>query len=132
MAVEVKKRTVKKRQSQLIVKRGDVFWADLAQTIGSEQSGIRPVVVIQNDVGNKYSPTVIIACITSNIQKAHLPTHVEVGRKHGLEKKSVILGEQIRTIDKKRLLDRITHFDAETMAKVDKAMLVSLGIGVDL
>ena len=104
------------------VKRGDIFYADLSPVIGSEQGGIRPVLVIQNDVGNKYSPTIIVAAITSQINKAKLPTHIEIsGKIHGLSKDSVILLEQIRTIDKRRLKDKIGHvntglYDSITIA----------------
>jgi len=113
----------------LIVKRGDVFYADLSPVVGSEQGGVRPVLVIQNDIGNRFSPTVIIAAITAQIQKAKLPTHVEIDAKtHGMEKDSVILLEQIRTIDKQRLTDKITHLDEETMRKVDEALQISLGL----
>jgi len=113
----------------LIVKRGDVFFADLSPVVGSEQGGVRPVLVIQNDIGNRFSPTVIVAAITAQIQKAKLPTHVEIeAKKHGLEKDSVILLEQIRTIDKQRLTDKITHLDEETMRKVDEALQISLGL----
>jgi mRNA interferase MazF len=113
----------------LIVKRGDVFYADLSPVVGSEQGGVRPVLVIQNDIGNRFSPTVIIAAITAQIQKAKLPTHVEIEAKiHGMERDSVILMEQIRTIDKQRLTDKITHLDDETMRKVDEALQISVGL----
>lgn len=111
------------------VKRGDVYYADLSPVVGSEQGGIRPVLVIQNDVGNKYSPTVIVAAITSQIQKAKLPTHVEVeAEKYGLEKDSVILLEQIRTIDKQRLNEKVAHIGEEKMLKINEALLISLGL----
>lgn len=98
--------------------------------MGSEQGGVRPVLIIQNDIGNRFSPTVIVAAITAQIQKAKLPTHVEVkADKHGLEKDSVILLEQIRTLDKQRLTDRITQLDDEMMSKIDRALEISLGIG---
>lgn len=113
----------------MIVKRGDVFYADLSPVVGSEQGGVRPVLVIQNDIGNRFSPTVIIAAITAQIQKAKLPTHVEIDAKtHGMEKDSVILLEQIRTIDKQRLTDKITHLDEEAMRKVDEALQISVGL----
>jgi mRNA interferase MazF len=113
----------------LIVKRGDVFYADLSPVVGSEQGGVRPVLIIQNDIGNRFSPTVIIAAITAQIQKAKLPTHVEIEAKtHGMERDSVILLEQIRTIDKQRLTDKITHLDEETMRKVDEALQISVGL----
>lgn len=113
----------------LEVKRGYIFFADLSPVIGSEQGGVRPVLVIQNNVGNKYSPTVIIAAITSQIDKAKLPTHVEVeAKEYGLEKDSVILLEQIRTIDKHRLRDKITELDEKLMQKVNQALKISLGL----
>jgi len=113
----------------LIVKRGDVFFADLSPVVGSEQGGVRPVLVIQNDIGNRFSPTVIVAAITAQIQKAKLPTHVEMdAEKHGFDRDSVVLLEQIRTIDKQRLTDKITHLDDETMRKVDDALLISVGL----
>ncbi len=111
----------------MIVKRGDVFYADLRPVIGSEQGGIRPVLVIQNDMGNKHSPTVICAAITSKMNKAKLPTHVELdSSKYEMVKDSVILLEQLRTIDKKRLKDKVCHLDAEILSKVDRALLISL------
>ena len=114
------------------VKRGDVFYADLNPVVGSEQGGIRPVLIIQNDIGNKYSPTVIIAAITSKIDKAKLPTHVKIeANLDEINRDSIILLEQIRTIDKKRLHQKITHLDEETMEKVDKALAISLGL-IDL
>jgi mRNA interferase MazF len=113
----------------LIVKRGDVFFADLSPVVGSEQGGVRPVLIIQNDIGNRFSPTVIVAAITAQIQKAKLPTHVEIDAKnHGFDRDSVILLEQIRTIDKQRLTDKITHLDEETMQKVDEALQISVGL----
>jgi len=111
------------------VKRGDVFYADLSPVVGSEQGGVRPVLVVQNDIGNKYSPTVIVSAITSQIDKGKLPTHVELlAEEHGLERNSVILLEQIRTIDKGRLKEKIAHLDHETMQKVDEALEISLGL----
>ena len=113
----------------MIVKRGDVFFADLSPVIGSEQGGTRPVLIIQNDIGNRFSPTVIIAAITAQIQKAKLPTHVEIdAKKYGFERDSVILLEQLRTIDKSRLTDRITQLDAKLMHDVDIALGISLGL----
>ena len=113
----------------MIVKRGDVFFADLSPVIGSEQGGIRPVLIIQNDIGNRFSPTVIVAAITAQIQKAKLPTHVELDADvHGFDRDSVVLLEQIRTIDKQRLTDKITHLDDDTMRKVDDALLISTGL----
>ena len=111
----------------MIVKRGDVFYADLRPVIGSEQGGIRPVLIIQNDMGNKHSPTVICAAITSKMNKAKLPTHVELdSSKYEMVKDSVILLEQLRTSDKKRLKDKVGHLDAEILNKVDRALLISL------
>jgi len=111
------------------VKRGFIFYADLSPVVGSEQGGFRPVLIIQNNVGNKYSPTVIVAAITSHIEKAKLPTHVELSAtEHGLEKDSVVLLEQIRTIDKQRLQQKITEIDEQVMAKVNEALRISLGL----
>lgn len=113
----------------LMVKRGDIFYADLSPVVGSEQGGIRPVIVVQNDVGNKYSPTVIVAAITSKINKAKMPTHIEIeGEKHGLTKDSVILAEQIRTIDKRRLKEKIGRLDDHHTELVDYALKVSFGL----
>lgn len=113
----------------MIIKRGDVFYADLSPVVGSEQGGVRPVLVIQNDIGNRFSPTVIIAAITAQIQKAKLPTHVEIEAKtHGMERDSVILLEQIRTIDKQRLTDKITHLEEDTMRKVNEGLQISIGL----
>ena len=109
------------------MKRGDVFYADLRPVIGSEQGGIRPVLIIQNDVGNRHSPTVICAAITSKMNKAKLPTHIELSAdRYDMDKDSVILLEQLRTIDKKRLKDKICHLDYEIMKKVNEALLISL------
>ncbi|GKW46178.1 type II toxin-antitoxin system PemK/MazF family toxin [Planococcus sp. NCCP-2050] len=113
----------------MIVKRGDVFFAELSPVVGSEQGGTRPVLVIQNDIGNRFSPTVIIAAITAQIQKAKLPTHVEINaKKYGFERDSVILLEQLRTIDKSRLTDKITQLDEILMEKVDEALEISVGL----
>jgi len=113
----------------LQIKRGDIYYADLSPVIGSEQGGIRPVVIVQNDVGNKYSPTVIAAAITSKINKAKLPTHIEIDAEtFGLPKDSVVLAEQIRTIDKKRLRERIGHLDSDYMYKVSDALSISFGL----
>lgn len=113
----------------MIVKRGGVYFADLSPVVGSEQGGVRPVLVIQNDIGNRFSPTVIVAAITAQIQKAKLPTHVEIdAKKYGFERDSVILLEQIRTIDKQRLTDKITHLDEVMMIRVDEALQISLGL----
>lgn len=111
----------------MVVKRGDIYYADLRPVVGSEQGGVRPVLIIQNDMGNRYSPTVICAAITSKMNKAKLPTHVELdSSKYDIMKDSVILLEQLRTIDKKRLKDKICHLDREILRKVDQALLVSL------
>ncbi|CDQ21501.1 mRNA interferase MazF [Halobacillus karajensis] len=113
----------------VIVKRGDVYFADLSPVVGSEQGGVRPVLVLQNDIGNRFSPTVIVAAITAQIQKAKLPTHVEINaEKYGFERNSVILLEQIRTIDKQRLTDKITQLDEPMMQQVNKALQISLGL----
>ena len=113
----------------MIIKRGDMYYADLSPVVGSEQGGIRPVLIIQNDVGNKYSPTVIIAAITSRINKTKLPTHMELDAKNfGLPKDSVILLEQIRTIDKTRLKEKIGHLDETLMDNVDRGLSVSFGL----
>ncbi len=110
------------------ITRGDIYYADLSPVVGSEQGGQRPVLVIQNNVGNKYSPTVIVAAITSQLQKAKLPTHIELpSNKYNLPKDSVILLEQIRTVDKRRLSDKVCKVDMVKMKEVDKAILVSLG-----
>jgi mRNA interferase MazF len=113
----------------MLVKRGDIFYADLSPVVGSEQGGIRPVLIVQNDVGNRYSPTVICAAITSQINKAKLPTHIEIDSQHvTLVKDSVVLLEQVRTIYKKRLREKICRLDDILMYKVDKALLVSFGL----
>ena len=114
----------------MIVKRGDIYYADLSPVVGSEQGGIRPVLVIQNDIGNKYSPTVIAAAITSQINKAKMPTHIELAAKdYGLNKDTVILLEQIRTIDKRRLREKIGRIDDGLMASVNNALSISFGLG---
>lgn len=111
------------------IKRGEIFYAELNPVVGSEQGGTRPVLVIQNDIGNQYSPTTIVAAITSQISKAKLPTHVEVkARRSGLERDSVILTEQIRTIDKSRLKEKVAVLDEEIMLRVDEAIEISLGL----
>lgn len=113
----------------MLIRRGDIFFADLSPVVGSEQGGTRPVLVIQNDIGNQYSPTTIVAAITSQISKAKLPTHVELqASPGGLEKDSVILLEQIRTIDKSRLLQKVTSLSEELMLKVNQAVEISLGL----
>ena len=109
-------------------KRGELYYADLSPVVGSEQGGVRPVLIIQNDVGNKYSPTVIVAAITSQINKAKLPTHIELSAiSYGLSKDSVVLLEQVRTLDKRRLKERIGELDEIKMKKIDNALLISLG-----
>ena len=115
----------------MTIKRGDMFYADLCPVVGSEQGGVRPVLIIQNDLGNKYSPTVIAAAITSQTNKTKLPTHIElVEHTEGLKSNSVILTEQIRTIDKSRLKERIGHIDdIEVMNKINNALGVSFGLG---
>lgn len=115
--------------TQFIFKRGDVYFADLSPVVGSEQGGTRPVLIVQNDVGNRYSPTVIVAAITAQISKAKLPTHVEIHKEDvGLVKDSVVLLEQIRTIDKRRLTQRLGTLSPDLMKKVDTALLISLGL----
>lgn len=111
----------------VIIKRGDVYYADLRPVIGSEQGGVRPVLVIQNDTGNRHSPTVIVAAITSKMNKAKLPTHVELStRQCQIVRDSVILLEQLRTIDKQRLKDKVCHLDADVLKQVNKALCISL------
>ena len=111
------------------IKRGDIFYADLSPVVGSEQGGIRPVLIVQNNVGNKFSPTVIAAAITSQINKARLPTHIELSaQSFGLTKDSVILLEQIRTIDKRRLKEKMGHLDDESMSEINNAIAVSFGL----
>ncbi|MDD6816928.1 MAG: type II toxin-antitoxin system PemK/MazF family toxin [Firmicutes bacterium] len=113
----------------LIVKKGDLYFADLSPVVGSEQGGVRPVLVVQNDVGNKYSPTIIVAAVTSQTSKAKLPTHVELAATQGgLSKNSVVLLEQLRTIDKQRLKERIGALSDSQLPDVDAALGVSLGI----
>ena len=114
----------------MLIHRGDIYYADLSPVIGSEQGGTRPVLIIQNDIGNQYSPTTIVAAITSQINKAKMPTHIELAAKeYGLNKDSVILLEQIRTIDKKRLREKIGHLDSRLMSAVDDALAISFGLG---
>ena len=113
----------------MVIKRRDIFYADLRPVVGSEQGGVRPVIILQNDAGNRYSPTVICAAITSKMNKAKLPTHVPVDcRKCQLEKDSVILLEQIRTIDKSRLREKVCHLNSSILEKVDKALKISLSL----
>ena len=112
------------------VRRGDIYYADLSPVVGSEQGGLRPVLIIQNDVGNRYSPTVIAAAITSRMGKTRLPTHIDIfADKAGLSKDSVILLEQIRTLDKRRLKEKMGHLDDGMMAQVNTAIAVSFGLG---
>ena len=109
-------------------KRGEIYFADLSPVFGSDQCGVRPVLIIQNNVGNKYSPTVIVSAITSQLSKAKLPTHIELpSSKYHLPKDSVVLLEQIRTLDKRRLKDKISAIDTYKMKEIDKAILISLG-----
>ena len=112
------------------VKRGDIYYADLSPVVGSEQGGLRPVLIIQNDVGNRYSPTVIAAAITSRMGKNRLPTHIDIyADKVGLAKDSVVLLEQIRTLDKRRLKEKMGHLDERMMERVNTAIAVSFGLG---
>ena len=112
------------------IRRGDIYYADLSPVIGSEQGGLRPVLIIQNDVGNRYSPTVIAAAITSQMTKAKLPTHIDIfANRFGLSKDSVVLLEQVRTIDKRRLREKMGHLDDASMARVNDAISVSFGLG---
>ena len=113
------------------IKRGDIFYADLSPVVGSEQGGLRPVLIIQNDVGNRYSPTVIAAAITSRMGKTRLPTHIDIhADRVGLAKDSVILLEQIRTLDKRRLKEKMGHLDSAVMMQVNNAIAVSFGLGI--
>ncbi len=119
----------KGRKYIMTIRRGDIFYADLSPVVGSEQGGVRPVLIVQNDVGNRYSPTVIAAAITSKLGKAKLPTHIDVyADRVGLARDSVILLEQIRTIDKKRLGEKMGHLDDSVMRAVDNAITVSFGL----
>ena len=112
------------------MKRGDISYADLRPVIGSEQGGIRPVLIVQNDVGNRHSPTIICAAITSKLNKAKLPTHIELSAgRYDMVKDSVILLEQLRTIDKKRLKDKVCHLDEDIMKEVNRGLMVSLELG---
>ncbi|MBE6875443.1 MAG: type II toxin-antitoxin system PemK/MazF family toxin [Ruminococcus sp.] len=111
------------------VKRGEIYYADLSPVVGSEQGGIRPVLIVQNDVGNRHSPTVIAAAITSRLDKAKLPTHISLeAASCGLQKDSIVLLEQIRTLDKKRLKDRMGSLDSSAMNRVDNALSISFGL----
>lgn len=114
---------------KMLIKRQDIFYADLGEGVGSEQEGVRPVLILQNDTGNKHSTTVIVASITSQLNKSHIPTHVKLDAAIcGIDKNSIILLEQIRTVDKSRLQGFVTKLDDSNMAKVDKAMMISLGL----
>ena len=114
---------------QNIVRRGEIYYADLSPVVGSEQGGMRPVLIVQNDVGNRYSPTVIAAAITSQQNKARLPTYIEIeARTYGLTKNSVVLLEQVRTLDKRRLRERMGCLDEKAMQRVDGAIAISLGL----
>lgn len=113
----------------MMIRRGDIFYADLRPVVGSEQGGVRPVLIIQNDMGNRHSPTVICAAITSRMNKAKLPTHVEIiADKYEIVKDSVILLEQVRTIDKSRLKERVCHLDKDILRQIDQALIVSLAL----
>ena len=119
----------RKKEMNSQIRRGDIYYADLSPVVGSEQGGLRPVLIIQNDVGNKYSPTVIAAAITSRMSKTRLPTHIDIyAERAGLARDSVILLEQIRTLDKRRLRERMGHLDDEMMNRVNSAIAVSFGI----
>lgn len=114
----------------MTVKRGEIYYADLSPVVGSEQGGIRPVLIVQNDIGNKFSPTVIAAAITSQKDKSRLPTHISLSAEHcGLSRDSVVLLEQIRTLDKRRLKERMGKLDTQSMYDVDRALSVSFGLG---
>ena len=114
---------------QSIVRRGEIYYADLSPVVGSEQGGMRPVLIVQNDVGNRYSPTVIAAAITSQQNKARLPTHIDIeARTYGLSKNSVVLLEQVRTLDKRRLRERMGCLDEKAMQRVDSAIAISFGL----
>lgn len=114
-----------------VIKRGELYYADLSPVVGSEQGGVRPVLIVQNDIGNKYSPTIIAAAITSQLNKAKLPTHIELSAKDfGLQKDSVVLLEQIRTLDKRRIKERIGELPEDLMKKVNDGLLISLGFFV--
>ena len=125
----LKEKVLKTGVRNLVIKRGEMYYADLSPVVGSEQGGIRPVLIIQNNVGNKYSPTVIAAAITSQTSKSRLPTHINIdSNDFGLMKNSVILTEQIRTIDKSRLKEKIGQVDEQTMIQVNSALGISFGL----
>ena len=111
-----------------MIKRGDIYYADLSPVVGSEQGGLRPVLIVQNDIGNKFSPTVIAAAITSQVNKTKLPTHIQIDQQCGLSKESVVLLEQMRTLDKTRLKEKMGHINDSTMSQINKAISVSLGL----
>lgn len=120
---------VKRRRRTVVVRRGDIYYADLRPVVGSEQGGVRPVLIIQNDMGNRYSPTVICAAITSKMNKAKLPTHVALdAERYGIVKDSVVLLEQVRTIDKSRLREKVCHLDDNILIKINTALEVSLAL----
>ena len=115
----------------MTIRRGDIYYADLSPVVGSEQGGVRPVLIVQNDIGNRYSPTVIAAAITSQKTKSNLPTHIELpARSTGLQKDSIVLLEQIRTIDKRRLREKISHADNELIERIDNALMISLALEI--
>ncbi len=121
-----------KGEMSMNIKRGDIYYADLSPVVGSEQGGLRPVLIVQNDVGNRYSPTVIAAAITSRMGKTRLPTHIDIyANEVGLAKDSVILLEQVRTLDKKRLREKMGHLDGNVMERVNTAISVSFGLTAD-
>ena len=125
-----KNRSDKEEKAMMNIRRGDIYYADLSPVVGSEQGGVRPILIVQNDTGNKYSPTIIAAAVTSKLNKAKLPTHIELSASEfGLPKDSVILLEQIRTLDKRRLKEKIGTLSSMQMQKVNVALLISLGFG---
>lgn len=122
-------KTIQRSVMDVTVKRGEIYYADLSPVVGSEQGGLRPVLIVQNDVGNKFSPTVIAAAITSQKEKSRLPTHIELEIGCGLAKDSVVLLEQIRTIDKKRLKEKMGKVGDDSMTQINQALSVSFGLG---
>lgn len=119
------------RENAQMIRRGEMYYADLSPVIGSEQGGVRPILIVQNDIGNKYSPTVIAAAITSKLDKTKLPTHIALKRGFGLEKDSVVLLEQLRTLDKRRLKTKIGALPLDVMESVNNALMISLGFFID-